>query len=431
MSGERWRAAGVADPRAAWFSNVARWSTAAAIPVDFVKCVSADELRTRLVVGETYAAVLVGSDVAGVDQSLISEARDRGAAVIVVGDSTDRGGSQFGASAVLPPSFERDDLMAALAEHAAPVATDDDLGPGDTAASAAPWRGLLVCVTGAGGVGSSLMAMCLAGALAGEASNRGLVLLADFSLNADQAMMHDSRDVFPGVQELSEACAGRRLTGEALRSMVFEPAGRGYHLLLGLRRHRDWTAIRNRSLEVVLDSLLCAYRFVVADVDADTEGLSDTGSADVGNRNVMARTALRRSDLTVVVGTGETKGLCSLVRTIDTVAGSGADADRILPVVNRLSRSPKRRFAAAAAFTRLLDETAAADVGDPLLIAERRSVERAIRDGLAPPASLGRSLAAEARRQLLGTGPRIEPVRGHGIEVTALAGVCHPGDAAK
>ena len=67
----------------------------------------------------------------------------------------------------------------------------------------------------------------------------------------------------------------------------------------------------------------------------------------------------------------------------------------------------------------------------PLLIAERRSVERAIRDGLAPPAPLGRSLAAEARRQLLGTGPRIEPVRGHGIEVTALAGVCHPGDAAK
>ena len=69
MSGGRWRAAGLADPRAPWFSSLARWSTEAAIPVDFVKCLSADEVRTRLVVGESFSALLVGSDAAGASQS--------------------------------------------------------------------------------------------------------------------------------------------------------------------------------------------------------------------------------------------------------------------------------------------------------------------------------------------------------------------------
>ena len=409
MSADRWRAAGLADPRAEWFSEVARWSTEATIPVDFVKCLSADEVRTRLVVGETYSVLLVGSGPAGVDRSLIEEVRDHGTAVIVVGDAAARSWPELGVSAVLPEGFGRDDLMAALAEHASPDAAAHNPGAGESLAEPAGWQGRLVCVTGAGGVGSSLLAMCLAQGLAADASNRGLVLLADLALDADQAMMHDSRDVIPGVQELVESCSGGRLGRDALRSVVFEPAGRGYQLLLGLRRHRDWVAVRRRGLEAVLEGLTRTYRFVVADVDADAEGLSETGSADVENRNLMARTTLGRADLVVAVGTGDTKGLCSLVRTIDTLVSAGVGAGRVLPVINRLPHSPRRRTAVPAAMASLLENTPGTAVGDPLLVIERRAVERALRDGLAPPASLGRALAAEVRKRLPGAGPVTVP----------------------
>ena len=141
------------------------------------------------------------------------------------------------------------------------------------------WRGLLLSVAGADGAGSSLLAMCLAAELAGDASNRGLVLLADLAVGADQAAMHGCRGVAPPMLEFAEACDGGRRGTNALRSMVLEPAGRNYHLLLGPRHHRDTTADQHRRTQAVLDSLLSSYRFVVADVDADVDGLSDTDSA--------------------------------------------------------------------------------------------------------------------------------------------------------
>lgn len=400
MSGDRWRIAGLSDPRAAWFSELARWSTAAAVPVDFVKCVSVDELRTRLIVGEAYSALLLGSDAAGVSRDLIAEALGHGAAVIVVGDAMAGPWLELGASAVLPDSFDRADLLAVLADHASPDVPAEEPRTGEGLPSPSGWRGRLVSVTGSGGAGSSVLAMGLAGGLAAEASNRGLVMLADLALNADQAMMHDSRDVMPGLQELVEAGQGGQVGPDLLGSMVFEPAGRGYHLLLGLRRHRDWIAIRRRPLEAALDAVLRTYRFVVADTDADIEGLSDTGSVDVESRNVLARTAIERSDLVVVVGTGGTQGLNSLVRTIGSLVDGGVGADRLLPVINRSPRSRPRRAAATSAVTRLLAETAAADVGDVLLVAERHEVEKTLRDGRLPPAALGRELAAAVRRRL-------------------------------
>lgn len=399
MNATRWRAAGLADPRAEWFSRLARWSTEAAVPVDFLKCLSVDELRTRLAVGEAFSALLVGADAPGVGRSLIQEARGCGAAVIAVDDSSGRPWLELGAAAVLPESFGRDDLIAALAEHACADATTEGVDPFDGAEEPAEWQGRLVCVTGAGGAGSSLLAMCLSTGLAADASNRGLVLLADLALDADQAMMHDSRDVIPGLQELLEAFEQGRRGRALLRSFVFEPEGRGYHLLLGLRRHRDWTTVRRASLEAVLDFVLRAYRYVVADVDPDAEGISDTGSAEVENRNVMARTALRRADLVVVVGTADTKGVFSMVRTIDTLATSGVDADRLLPVVNRVPRSPRRR-AAPSAVSSLLEGTAAAHLGEPLMVPEGRSVERALRDGVAPEKPLAEVVAAAVRDRL-------------------------------
>src|SRR5438552_6739869 len=82
MRGERFVALGLAHARSAWFSELARWSTSAAIPVEFVKCVTIDEVRARLTSGRSFSALLVDAGLPGVDRDLVDDARSRGCAVI-------------------------------------------------------------------------------------------------------------------------------------------------------------------------------------------------------------------------------------------------------------------------------------------------------------------------------------------------------------
>ncbi|MFQ5557118.1 MAG: hypothetical protein ACE5GB_06380, partial [Acidimicrobiales bacterium] len=333
---------GLAHPRAGWFSELARWTTTAAVPIDFLKCVSAEEVRARLHDGRTYSALLVGGDVASLDRDLVDTARACGAAVLVVGRHGRRDWKELGVSALLPEVLERHELLAALTEHAPPVTSVEQLVVADPDDTDGSWRGRLVAVTGPGGAGVSVSAMALAQGLASDASNRGLVLLADLALDAEQSMLHDARELVPGVQELVEGHRGGRLPPDEIRALVFDAAGRGYHLLLGLRRHRDWTAIRPRALEAGLDGLLRCYRLVVADIDPDLEGEAETGSLDIGDRNLMARTVAERADLVVVVGTDGVKGLHALARTIRAMLDGGVPVDRIVPTVTRAPRSPRR-----------------------------------------------------------------------------------------
>ena len=400
MADDRWRVAGLASPRSEWFFQLARWSTAAAIPVDFVKCMSASEVRTRFARGEAYSALLVGDDVSGLTRDLITEATGRGTEVIVVGDSPGRPWRDIGAAALLPEDFESDALVGLLREHAAPLSVVDGADSQPGAGLPVGWQGRLVVVTGTGGSGSSLLAMALAQGFAAEASNRGLVLLADFALHADQAMLHDSRDAIPGLLELAEACQSGWHGHDRLRHLFFEPAGRGYHLLLGLRRHRDWAAVHRRPLETAMGGLIRTYRFVIVDTDADTEGESDTGSSDVEDRNRLARTAMSRGDLVLVVGCGDTSRLHSLARALTCLADAGVDAGRLLPVVNRVTRRPRIRAGIAGALSRLMENTAAAGIQEPVFVPEHRGVEPAVRDGVAPPAALGRYLAAAVSARL-------------------------------
>ena len=234
------------------------------------------------------------------------------------------------------------------------------------------WRGFLVGVIGASGTGSSLLAMCLAADLASDASNRGLVLLADLA---------------------------------------------GYDLLLGLLGHEEAAAGRDGPYEAVLEALLGAYRFVVADVKADPQRVLGTGPAGATNSGGLARATLRRSDLIVVVGTGDTEGVRLLVHTIESLAGL-AGAERILPVVNSLPRSFKRRSTAAAEIGRLLASSAPFEAGDPVLIAEPSSIRGAGRDRLAQLSSVVRPLAAEVRMRLA-TVSRAEDITGQPV-LTAL-----------
>ncbi len=400
MSGDRWRVAGLAAPRSEWFSRLARWSTAAAISVDFVKCLSASEVSSRLDNGEKFSALLIGADAGELSPSLIAEATAAGLAVIIVGGDSPCPPSDLRASAALAEDFGRDDLISALAAHAQATSSDHDEAAADRGGLSVGWRGKIIAVTSSGGAGASLIAMALAQGLGSEASDRGLVLLADIALNADQAVMHDTRDTMSGLQELVEACQDGWLGRDQLGALLIEPAGRGYHLLPGLRRHRDWTAIRRRPLETALAGLARTYRFVVADTDADTEGESDTGAAAVEDRNRLARAATSLSDLVVAVGAGNTLGVHSLVRTIVGLADRGVSAERLLPVINRAARHTRRRASVAAALSALLQRTAAEGIAAPVFVPHHRSVEPALRDGVALPSSLCRRIAAAVAARL-------------------------------
>jgi MinD-like ATPase involved in chromosome partitioning or flagellar assembly len=386
---ERYVVLGLAHPRSPWFGEVARWATAGAAPLDFVKCVSSEEVQARLTSGRVVSALLADADRVANDRDLVDRAARADCAVIVVDDGRiNREWTALGITASLAPDFTRDDLVAALASHARAVSRVERASPeiADTpSATSSPWRGRLVAVTGAGGTGASTVAMAVAQGVAADTRHRGLVLLADLALHADLAMLHDARDVVPGLQELVDA--SRSGVPDDIGRVVYHVADRRYDLLLGLRRHRDWTAIRPRAFEVALDALRRRYRLVVADVDRDIEGEEETGSLDIAERNHIARHTMHHADVVLVVGVASMKGIHSLARTMRELRSGGVDGRRLVPVVNRVGRSPRLRAEITRAIGGLggLDDVATAG---PLFVADRRHLD----DGLVHAAPLPQPL---------------------------------------
>ena len=72
-------------------------------------------------------------------------------------------------------------------------------------------------------------------------------------------------------------------------------------MLVGLRQHRDWTVIRPRAFAAALFNMQRAFRFVIADIDADIEGEDETGSLDVEERNNIARHTATHADIVVTL----------------------------------------------------------------------------------------------------------------------------------
>jgi len=397
---QRWVVLGLAHPRADWFSELARWATSAAAPIEFVKCMSAQEARVRLSSGRAHSAMLVGDRASGLDRDLVDSARSAGTAVIVVDPAHHRDWSDLGVSGVLHTPFDRSELVSALQQHATPVTTTE-ARVADSPTPLGTWRGQLVAVTGPGGAGSSTTAMALAQTLARRAGNAGMVLLADLALNAELAMLHDARDVVPGVQEMVDAHRGGRMTVERTRSLVFDTGDRGYHLLLGLRRHRDWTALRRKSFEATLDTLLRSYRLVIADITADFEGESETGSLDVADRNLMSRAVMERADAVVVVGTHGLKGIHSLARTIRDLLANHVEPERLVTVINRSPRHPSGRADDSLALANLVRPADGAEVlSGPVFTPDRRDLEAALRDAVRLPKSMGMTVSSEVERRL-------------------------------
>ena len=418
MTADRYVVLGLARVRAPWFGDVARWATSAALPLDFVKVVSAEEARARLRSGRPFSAVLVDGGLAALDRDLVQLAWQFGCVVIAVDDGrSTRSWRDLGVQAVLPAAFERDQLLDALRAVARPLARGDELAA-PTQPSAEPagtaWRGRLVAVTGAGGVGRSTLAMAVATGLAADPRDRRLVVLADLALDGQHSLLHDAGDVVPALLELVEAHRGSALPPEQVRSFCFTVPDRGYDVLLGLRRHRDWTAIRPRALDAALDGLRGAYRLVVADVDADVEGEDECGSIDVEDRNVLARHTLAQADLVLVVGQAGVAGVHAHLRVTRDLLELGVVPERIVPVVNRAPRTPRLRAEAGTAFARLLAATnpGAVLASSPVHLPERRRVAELVRDNAAPPALLVRPLTGAVRGLLeragrAGDGPPV------------------------
>ncbi|MCU0310260.1 MAG: hypothetical protein MUE36_04870 [Acidimicrobiales bacterium] len=408
MSAEHYVLLGIARPRAPWFTEVGRWATSASLPADFVRCVSLDEVRARLLGGRAWSALLVDDLTPGLDRDVIDAARAVGCATVVVADGPEhRDWVDLGAAAVLDAPVHRDSLLSVLRSCAAPLERPAGSGA-DLADDAAPgaWEGRLMTVVGAGGSGTSTVAAALAQGLAAEPGHGGRVVLFDAALHADQAALHDTGDVIPGLQELVEAHRAGQLDTSATRALTWHCPDRGYDLVLGLRRHRDWTVLRPRAVEAATTSLRRAYAVVVADADADVEGERLTGSLDVEDRNLLARHLTRSADVVLVTGRPSVTGVNRLVRTLGELVDHGVERDRLLPVVNGAPRTARGR----AEVTRAVAELVGPDGPSlsPLFLPHRREIDALHRDGAPPPKALVEPVAGAASAVLARTGARSE-----------------------
>jgi len=388
MPGARYVVLGLAPARAPWFREVALWSTTGSIAAEFVKCLSAEEVRARLGGGRPFSALLVDAALGSLDRDLIDAARDVGCAVIVVeGHRTGRDWTAIGADAVLGGIFDRKELLDTLAGHARSISRVDRAFAIGPAGEATGWRSPLAVVTGPGGTGASTVALALAQGLADDVRYQGAVLLADLRLHAELAMLHDAHDVVPGIQEVVDAFRTTDLSVNQLRSLTFDVPARGYRLLLGLRRSRAWGTIRPRAFEAALEGLRRAHLAVVADVDPELEGEEEGGSIDVEERHTMSRTACAEADVAFVVGAAGMKGLHAQRRVIVELLTFGVPAERIVPVVNRAPRHPRTRAEITGALAQLLPAQAAELMGTPLFLPDRR-VDETLRDARRIPEQL-------------------------------------------
>lgn len=385
MSADRFVVLGFAHVRSTWSTEVLRWSTVGAIPVDYVKCVGPDEVRARVSGGRVFSAALLDGRLPAVDRDLLAVLTEADVAPVVVpGPGDTRDWAALGASATLAAPFDRSALLDVLGEHARPVdpLADAPEPHGTTAVRALPtWRGPLVSVIGRPGGGTSTIAAALTQRLADDPRHASDVLLADLRRRAHQALLHDARDVVPGIQELVEAHRTGRPTPDQVRALCFHVAPRRYHLLLGLRRSQDWGSIRPLAFAAAIDGICRASRIVVADVDDELEGEAETGSLDLQDRNLMARTVVGSADVVVAVGTPTVTGVHGLVGLIDDLRRFDVPGDRVLVVINRAPRQARAR----SELTRVVATLTGADehpdpyVG-PVYVPDRRGVDAVHRD---------------------------------------------------
>ncbi len=378
MSAPRFVVLGLAPPRASWFAEVSRWATAGALPIEFVRCISADELRSRLAGGRAHSAALLDAAHPATDRDLIAACVEARCAPLVLAA---RAGTwpELGAAAVLELPLEAAGLGEALAAHARPVDPADDLAL-EVAVDAVPWRAPLLAITGTGGCGTSTLAIGLAERLASR-NGHGQVLLADLARRADLALLHGTGTVLPGLPEVVERFRTGVPEAQQLRAMTFAVPTTGYDLLIGMRRTSEWTSLRPRAVAAALEGLRRTWDLVIADVDPDVEGQRATGSVDLEERNALSRAALLDAAVVVVATRCGIAGTAALVRTTEDLLEVGVNPAAIVPVVNRSPRGVGQREVVAA-WASLMERT---EVRPPLALPEVRRTEAVLRDVIGVP----------------------------------------------
>lgn len=423
MAGERYVVLGLARPRTEWFTRVSHWATSAAVPADFIKCVSAEDLRAKLRSQRPFSAALLDGGLPAVDRDLIATLADAGVVPIVVDPHVSTGAdpttnwSALGAAEVVGEALEREQLIDVLATHASPIVSGQAkaVPEAETPVADVSVPAPVIAVTGPGGTGASTVAVALAQGLADPEQFGEHVLLADLCLRAEQAMLHDAPDVFPGLQELVEQARSQRPSPAQAMASAHAVEQRGYHLLLGLRRAAYWTTIRPRAFEVAFDSLRAAFNALVCDVDLELESEAESGSIDIEERNVLSRTAVKSADTVVVVGSPSMKGMHALVRSVGDVLAAGVAPERILPVINMVAKKAVIRNSLTYSFGTLV-EAFGVDraVASPVFLPPRR-IDEALRDGVPVPEPLPETLAGA-----------VQAMRGRLAGDDALAGAPEP-----
>lgn len=406
---DRFVVLGVAPVRREWFRRVARWANEAALPVEFIKCISISEVVSRLESGRPFSALLADASTSGLDRDVLDLANAVGCSPIIVDHGlVDRDWRELGARAVVPDRFDAGELRTLLDEVAMPIgraaapADDVFVDEDDMIVDA----GRVIAITGAGGLGTSTVAMALTQGLAIGPTNKPL-LLADMALRSSQAMLHDARDVVPGLTELIESHRlGVPNAADASASIHTFPE-RGYDLLLGLRHQRDWVSIAPRALSATWTTLTHRYAVTICDITGDFDGADETGSDDIEDRNRLARTAALRADLVGVVGVPGAWGIHHLVRTILALGELGIGSNRIVPIINLAPRQPKSRAALTTAVADLLRSRIAnaEQLAPPIFAPVRRNLEATIRDGDALPGAIAGPLASTFSTLLERTEP--------------------------
>ena len=398
---ERFVVLGVAPARREWFRSVGRWANEAALPIDFIKCISVDEVQSRLESGRPFSALLIDALTPGLGRDILELSRSVGCGPIIIDNGlVDRDWQELGAQAVLADTFGAGELQAVLTHNSNPVRQPTSTIGADlfepTVPEALGAQATVISLTGAGGMGTSTLAMATAQGLAAKHKDRAPILLADMALRSNQAMLHDTRDVVPGLLEFVDAhrlgVPNREDTPESIHTFP----ERGYDLLLGLRNERDWVSISSRSLSAGWSTLLQQYNTVICDITGDFDGADETGSEDIEDRNRLSRMAARQSDLVVITGVPGAWGIHHLVRTILALSELGVPCSRMLPVINHAPRQQRARSGMTSAIadltsTRIAD---AEDLTGPIFVSTRKGLEATLRDGDPLPGSITDKLAS-------------------------------------
>ena len=369
---ERFVVVGLARSRSRWFGELARWATAGAAPVDFVKCLTAEEARAVVGAGRAASVLLVDAELPRFDRDLVAEADRSGVPTILVGAADVRDWEALGCAARLDPDFGREELVEALERHARRVAPEDHRAARVELTDEVA-RGTLIGVIGPGGAGTSTIAMALAQAVAAEGAD---TVLVDGCRRSDLAMYHDVGDVIPGFPELVDLHRSDEPDPDEVRALEF-PTPRGYRLVLGMRRPRDWAGLRPRAVEAAFDGLRRTHEAVVVDLEGDLETEAETGSSDIEDRHAAALAVVRSCDAMVVVSRCDMKGTHDAVRLVHDVGRIGAPAGRLVVAVNLAPRSPVLRSRIARTIRSL---TAGAEPGEVTFAGRIRSADAMHRD---------------------------------------------------